>query len=170
MWGLIWPHFCFHYVMKYSILVCLATCCLMSGCNSTESVEQKTEAASSSPTISARPGKDCYRGNSGRDTITLTINHNGEKITGDLDYHFFEKDSNHGTIDGWMKGDTLIADYTFNSEGTQSVRQVAFLRDNEGLSEGYANTTDKGGKMMFSDLNELKFGSGFILKKIECSP
>nr|GFC68635.1 hypothetical protein [Tanacetum cinerariifolium] len=36
-----------------------------------------------------------------------------------------------------MHGDTLVADYTFQSEGTTSIRQVVFLRRDIGFIEGF---------------------------------
>jgi hypothetical protein len=38
-------------------------------------------------------------------------------VVGNLCYRFFEKDKNDGTVIGKLQGDTLIADYTFMSEG-----------------------------------------------------
>src|SRR5882757_5341997 len=70
----------------------------------------------------------CYYSARNRDTVFLHINVAGNKVTGDLEYNLYEKDKNKGSIQGMLKGDTLIAEYTFLSEGIESVREVAFLK------------------------------------------
>src|SRR5689334_6162783 len=73
------------------------------------------------------PIASCYQGIKGLDTFQLNLESFKNVITGRLSYLFHEKDRSTGEIKGIMQGDTLIADYTFNAEGTTSVREVAFL-------------------------------------------
>ena len=68
-------------------------------------------------------------------------------VTGTLSYKFYQKDSNKGEFEGTLKGDTLLADYTFMSEGTQSVRQVVFLIKGETAIEGYGDIEEKDSKL-----------------------
>ena len=68
-----------------------------------------------------------------------------------------------------MNGDTLLADYTFQSEGTESVRQVAFLKKGDGFVEGYGDVEDQGGKMVFKNTAMLDFGSGTAFTKVPCA-
>jgi hypothetical protein len=70
----------------------------------------------------------CYVWSTGKDSITLKIEQTGTVVTGQLNYVWFEKDSNRGTIKGEMRGDTLVADYTFMAEGMESVRKEFFLK------------------------------------------
>lgn len=171
---MIWPHFCFYGCMK-RIFIYTASVLAFFACNSSDNntnhTPQPEEAVT--PGSSSMVEKTCYTGNSGRDSVSLTINGSdgkvtGDKVTGSLDYRFYEKDKSAGTINGQMNGDTLFADYTFMSEGVQSVRQVAFLKNSEGFSEGYGDMEEKNGKMLFKNPGELKFGNGFILKKTDC--
>ena len=67
-----------------------------------------------------------------------------------------------------MNGDTLLADYKFMSEGKLSTRQVIFLIQGDDAIEGYGNSEEKDGKMVFKNINEVVFGKGLILKKAEC--
>jgi hypothetical protein len=109
--------------------------------------------------------KKCYAWINKKDTITLTIEKAGNVVTGNLDYSWFEKDSNHGTIKGEMKGDTLFADYTFMAEGMESVRQVFFIQKGNDLVEGqpdYEKNPEgpyKGKDVMFK---------GTTLKPVDC--
>lgn len=88
-------------------------------------------------------------------------------MTGHLTYDFYEKDKNEGTIAGELNKDTLIADYTFRSEGTTSIREVAFLITDAGLTEGYGELVAAGDKMVFKNRHALSF-SNTILKKMTC--
>jgi hypothetical protein len=67
-----------------------------------------------------------------------------------------------------MKGDTLLADYFFLSEGTRSIRQVAFLKRGNSLLEGYGNIEEQNGKTVFKKDKGLSFGNGIILEKGTC--
>lgn len=114
-----------------------------------------------------KPISECYVGVLKRDTISMTISLNGNKVAGDLSYKFFEKDSNSGIINGVMKGDTLIAEYTFQSEGRTSIRQVAFLKKGNTYIEGYGDVMEDSGKIRFKNPKQLHF-DGKPLSKAEC--
>lgn len=113
--------------------------------------------------------EECYKGILKEDTIAMTLIIKDNEITdGQLSYHLFEKDRNDGTLKGQIKGDTIFADYTFRSEGKQSVREVAFLKQGDAYIEGYGDMKEAGGKMIFKDAKRLKFDSKTILSKSEC--
>lgn len=112
---------------------------------------------------------DCYVYIKNRDTASLKINMHGEELTGELDYRLFEKDSNKGTIAGEMKGDTIIAEYTFDSEGMRSVREVIFVKKDDGnIYEGTGDVMEKSGKMVFKDRGALKFSPTMVFTKTNC--
>ena len=67
-----------------------------------------------------------------------------------------------------MRGDTLVADYTFNSEGIESVRQVAFLKKGDQLLEGYGDVEQKDNKTVFKNISTLSFGQSTIFNKTDC--
>lgn len=110
----------------------------------------------------------CYLYQTEKDTVSLNIVLNGDQITGMLSYRFYEKDTNRGSISGVFKGDTLIADYTFKSEGVESVRQVVFLKTDDGLEEGFGESVEVDGKSKFKDISSLKFSESLRLKKTSC--
>lgn len=111
---------------------------------------------------------NCYQYATQSDTVTLKLIHIGENITGTLVYQLKEKDSNKGTIQGVMRGDVLLADYTFMSEGTQSVRQVAFKQNGNTFIEGYGESVDENGVMKFKNADSLNFNSSIKLQEIQC--
>lgn len=87
--------------------------------------------------IAEPAGNQCYAWNSKGSVIELSFNVNShQEVNGKLTYNLVGKDKNEGTLIGNMKGDTLIGDYTFMSEGVSSVREVAFCKMKELLLKG----------------------------------
>ena len=77
-------------------------------------------------------------------------------------------DKNAGTIAGEMRGDTLIANYTFTSQGKQSVREVVFLKKGNKFLEGVGEVTLDGPKTLFADRSKLTFGESVVFSKVAC--
>jgi hypothetical protein len=111
-------------------------------------------------------GKSTYQYLKNGDTISLSITIDGEMVQGDLSYAWKEKDRNKGHIDGVLKGDILTADYTFSSEGQESVRQVIFKLSRERALEGYGAMEEKTGKMTFADPKKIAFDEKFALENL----
>ncbi|SHF77016.1 transposase [Pedobacter caeni] len=111
---------------------------------------------------------NCYLYAAKKDTASLKLHIKGEELTGELNYNIFEKDVNKGTIAGEMKGDTIIADYTYDSEGLRSVRQVVFLKKEGKLYEGYGEMEEHNGKFSFVNRAKLKFNNHITFNPIAC--
>ena len=115
-----------------------------------------------------QPVMTCYAGNMGKDSFSLRVEKFPTVVTGSLSFDFFEKDQSTGDLDGKLMGDTLLANYTYQSEGTISSRQVIFLIRDGIATEGYADMKEQDGKMIFKDLRTVKF-SGPKLMSTACS-
>jgi len=117
-----------------------------------------------------RPSKtmSCFEYNKNKDTILLQIANKEDSILGQLNYSIYQKDKNIGTVRGVMVGTTMYLDYTFNAEGTQSVRQVAFKLKGGYLVEGYGDMMMKNGYSYFKDTATLHFNDSLQLNEIEC--
>lgn len=100
----------------------------------------------------------------------MQLSSNGNYIKGYLTYSLYQKDKNNGTFEGEMHHDTLIADYTFNSEGNTSVREIAFLLKDTLLIEGYGEMKYKGEKLVFKNTKYLSFPGTIVLRKTSCQP
>lgn len=136
---------------------------------SCNSQEKKSEQVSSEQGETKKVAPiNCYRYASNSDTITLKVIHVGNSITGTLVYRLKEKDKNKGTIQGEMKGDILVADYTFTSEGTQSIRQIAFKLEGNSFVEGYGDIVTNNNKIGFKNLDSLRFNPTMKLTEIDC--
>jgi hypothetical protein len=79
-----------------------------------------------------------------------------------------EKDKNYGTIQGSMKGNILVANYTFMSEGIQSTREIAFKLENNFFIEGYGDSFTQNDKVYFKSIDSLNFNNSMKLTEIVC--
>lgn len=136
-------------------------------CNNEGNVTDESKDADSTA-VKISGDKNCYQFINNRDTVTLnTVNENGS-ISGFLSYSYFEKDKSSGPISGKMEGDLLVADYMFESEGTKSVRQVAFKKSGDTFLEGYGDLEERDGKTYLKNTDSLDFSHSNPLKKVKC--
>lgn len=141
------------------------------GCTNASSPENgsvKSEKADSTSKATIQ-SIACYERTSLKDTVHLEIENSNGTVTGRLSYRLFEKDANEGTLSGTMQGDTLIVLYTFGSEGKTSVRQVAFLKSESNLIEGFGPIKEEQGNFLFVSTDSLTFDPAHLLKPIPCS-
>ena len=148
--------------MKLLFLSLFASILVLTACNNNAdqpSAAVETKDTSKQDEIKIQvPNTVCYLNVTGKDSIFLKTEIFPNVVTGSLKYKFYEKDNNNGKIDGTLRGDTLIADYTFMSEGVQSVRKVIFLISETAATEIYEATESK----------KNVFKKGTVLQKISC--
>ncbi|GGE50873.1 hypothetical protein EV200_10292 [Pedobacter psychrotolerans] len=113
--------------------------------------------------------KQCFQYINKKDTASLNLVTNKGTVNGVLSYNLFEKDKNNGSVAGIVKGDTIIADYTFQSEGTTSTRQVVWLKKNDQLIEGFGDVEEVKGKMKFKNTSSLRFDQSIVFKRFICN-
>jgi hypothetical protein len=140
---------------------------VIAGCIAVFSCNSNSESNSSEAENPDSPVQ-CYSYANTRDTILLKVIPIGETVTGTLVYLLDGKDRNTGTIEGVMRDNLLVADYTFISEGVRSVRQVAFLKKDSFYVEGYGEivTTEKG--TQFSNTDSLWYNDSIRLSPKNC--
>lgn len=156
--------------MKYFmfvVLVLIGISCSNTQDNASAINTDSTNNTDSLVAASAQPAPSCYQYINNKDTVLLSISGEAVTVTGILSYNYYEKDKSSGDLQGNMYGDTLIADYTFQSEGTTSVREVAFLKKDSSFVEGYGDVEEKDGKMVFKNRSTIQF-TGKPLKVAEC--
>lgn len=151
--------------MKNRIILGLLIGCLFTACKKEEKVIIVDQPK---PEVQPTVVNECYELAKGKDTLSASLIIDGEKVSGNLVYNFYEKDKNAGSILGRIKGDTLLADYTFQSEGQESIRQVTFLRKNKTLIEGYGESKQEGNKSVFLNAKAIQFTSSTVLKEVPC--
>ena len=162
--------------MKKPLLLLAVVAAFVVACNSNKSessVADSTETAAADTAVhpvepATTTSTSCYSYTKNRDTANLELKFAGEEVTGNLSYRLFEKDRNNGTIAGEIKGDTIIAEYTFASEGAQSIREVVFLKKGDQWVEGFGDVEEKKGKMTFKNRAALKFSDAITFSKTDC--
>ena len=96
----------------------------------------------------------CFVVNFNKDVYTLNIlSQLGEAVKGILVFKNFEKDSSSGTFEGRYQDGILLGDYSFRSEGTDSVVQVIFKRSGNDFIRGYGVMNKTGDH--FADLSNI---------------
>lgn len=109
----------------------------------------------------------CFKNKETADVAELRYKKSGNLVFGSLVYQISGKDKNFGNIKGGIRGDTLIADYTYFSEGFESMRQVILLKTGSGWKEAVGEIVAEGNKARFKDISTLKF-HGFMMDSTQC--
>jgi hypothetical protein len=118
-------------------------------------------------TIALQDG--CYEMIMKRDTATLTLQIQDTTIVGDLNFRWAEKDHNKGRINGYIKDSLLIADYTFESEGMTSIREIVFKLQGDTLLQGFGELEEQNGKVLFKQKEQLQYNMDFPFIKVDCA-
>jgi len=157
--------------MKKVLVVTTLALTVLVSCKKTTETEpvQIAPSAPKEAEVAEPAGDQCYAWRADGNVVEMSFNVNShQEINGNLTYNLVGKDKNEGTLIGNMKGDTLIADYTFMSEGVSSVREVAFLQKDGTFIEGYGDVVAANDKVTFKDKSKLKFDQKNTLTKIDC--
>lgn len=156
--------------MKNLVSIMSAGLLFITACqsNSVKEAKSKIDSTITSGETNNTSASECYQYLKNRDSAFLTLKIDGDQFTGALSYNLFEKDKNAGNIAGIVKGDTLIAEYTFQSEGSSSTRQVAWLKQGDRLQEGFGDVEEVDGKTRFKNTSTLKFGEALVFAKTSC--
>ena len=148
--------------MKNTSIIALSLV-IFASCNTEKNQESTTKTE-----VKTTQTETCYQHTKDSSTIRLNVIINDNMITGNLTYDYYQKDKSKGTIKGQLKSDTLFADYTFMSEGVESVREVVFIKTANGWVEGYGEIDDKDGKVVFKNRNKITFDNNVVLKETAC--
>jgi hypothetical protein len=149
--------------MTLKILILTGAISSIVSCNS-----QRQKSKVDMPSTEKTSLLNCYRYINKLDTVILKTTHVNDSVTGTLVYNFYQENKYSGTIQGVMKGEVLIADFTFFFTGVKSVRQVAFKKKGKNFIEGYGETEVKNGKTTFKNIDSLKFTHSIVLLQDDC--
>lgn len=133
-------------------------------CNS---ITGNNQAAAVKPTDDITAAvSSCYAFTHNSDTIVLNITTTGNTFSGHMVYQLKERDRNNGTLKGIIKGDTLIADYTFSSGGMLSVRQVSFLKQYNNLIEGIGEVKLKNNRWVLATRRHFRLRAFYLRQQL----
>ena len=143
---------------SFSLIILLICIITLFSCNQNKTLNQETTTDSlvtEEKALLIDENEKCFLATVGKDSAFLKINLKEAKATGSLNYQFFEKDKNKGTIEGTLNQDTLNLIYTFSSEGSISTRPLKMLINKNQIFEIYGNEI-------------AKEGQGFIYNPSDC--
>lgn len=99
----------------------------------------------------------CYVAHLQKDIYTLVIqSEDGGFINGALAYNNYQKDSSSGSFNGTFTNNILLGNYSFNSEGMLSDRQVIFKKAGNSFVQGFGPVKIVDNKEVY-DLNQLTY-------------
>ncbi len=127
--------------------------CLSNGC--------QHEKPGNQTTVAIGPAQ-CFTWSIGQNTATARLNIQGTQVKGTLEFDYAEKDDSKGKLNGTLNNDIIMAEYTFVSEGQESVMEVVFKIQGNKLIQGYAEMEEQGGKLVFKDGVKLSFQNTFV--------
>ncbi len=117
--------------------------------------------------VTAGIKENCYLYTVNKDSISLKYTIVEDKVSGQMQFNFYEKDSSQGNFDGRFEGDTLIGTYDFKSEGLHSTRDIIFLKQDDILISGSGKIIQNGSSETFDPNEGFTFNS-FKMQKINC--
>ena len=107
--------------------------------------------------------KGCYVATLSKDVYTLNVQSQiGDQISGTLAFKNFQKDSSSGTFEGTYQNGILFGNYSFMSEGMNSVLQVAFKKVGDNFVRGFGDMDTTGAR--FADVANLTYDEQQVFK------
>ncbi|MFA6057347.1 MAG: hypothetical protein WC756_04050 [Taibaiella sp.] len=88
----------------------------------------------------------CFRQLTGKDTLSIRLHVEGDKVTGNMDNIPDQKDARHGNITGVIVGDEIKAVWHFSQEGMDDSMQVAFKLTEEALQQRPSTVNQSSGR------------------------
>ena len=105
----------------------------------------------------------CYELQLGKDLYSLAIlSQAGEAFEGTLRFKNYQKDSSSGPYEGTYIDGILFGEYSFQSEGMDSVIQVLFKKSADGFIRGYGKMNAAGDR--FANLNNITYDSSAVFE------
>ncbi len=124
--------------------------------------------AKPAPVVVEEDINGCYVATLGKDVYTLSVLSEKDGVfDGTLSFKNFEKDSSSGSYKGTYKDGILLGDYSFQSEGMNSVMQVIFKKTGNDFVRGYGDLNSDGTR--FTDLSKITYDTSAVFKAGDCT-
>lgn len=111
----------------------------------------------------------CYVFKADKNVYTLNLQtQNGLSVAGTLRFDNFQFDDSSGTFVGTYENDILLGDYSFTSEGMDSVTQHIFKRSGDNFVQGTGEYTTNGNRQTLVDPNSVTWEQNRVFIKSPC--
>ena len=121
-----------------------------------------------SPT-SEKNWSGCYWKLLQRDTFVLHLKQSNSVVDGKLTFNNFQKDKSTGTVQGKIEGDIVKLWYSFQSEGMNSVMEIYFRKQDDGLVRGFGPVEVRGDTAYFKSEKDIVYNADQTFSNVECS-
>ena len=110
----------------------------------------------------------CYVAHLQKDIYTLVIQSQEDgRAFGMLAYNNYQKDSSSGSFEGTLVDDILLGNYSFDSEGMHSDRQVIFKKVGASFVQGFGPVKIVDNKEVL-ETDKITFDSNIFVKSDDC--
>jgi hypothetical protein len=111
----------------------------------------------------------CYVSRTDKNVYTLNIqSQNDSSFSGTMHYDNFQFDDSSGTYNGSYKNEILLGDYSFTSEGMDSVRELTFKKTGEDFVQGFGDYITVGDRQVFSGPSGIVWDPAYTYVKSPC--
>ena len=145
---------------------------ILSSCNNTGELNMEEPRVKDSTEQELNLEKNnitgCYMRVLERDTFVAVLKQNKERVTGKLSFDNYQKDGSTGVVEGMIEDNIIKLTYSFQSEGTNSVMDIYFKKEGEGLVRGIGEIGIRGDTSYFINTDNVEYPPGDILRKIDC--
>jgi len=142
--------------MKYLTLGCVIGL-LIASCSSPKSKTAGADSLTNNDTLAkakdtmvnnskAAVSSLCFLNTQGKDSTSIEMVVHGNKVTGQMNWFPYQKDSRKGTLDGAIKNDTIHAVWSFMQEGMMDTLKLGFQLKNGQLSQKPLKINTKTGR------------------------
>jgi hypothetical protein len=111
----------------------------------------------------------CYLQVVGRDSIHLTLQQQGDSLTGTMAFDNYQKDASRGTIKGSIQNGLVVLWYDFFSEGMRSMMEIILKPESGALIRGTGEMDYRGDTAVFKSHKGLDFDEKSRMLKTDCS-
>lgn len=136
---------CLVAIIMRNLFLGLASVLVVSACSSPASKQGDTDSASSksdtSASLASAAKSDsaisslCFIHTEGKDSTSIELVVNGDKVTGIMNWLPYQKDARKGKLDGKLHGDTARVTWSFMQEGMTDTLNLNFLLKKDQLSQ-----------------------------------
>ena len=115
------------------------------------------------PITAGKSVMGCYEAKLGKDLYSLAIlSQAGEAFEGTLKFKNYQKDSSSGPYIGTYIDGILFGEYSFQSEGMDSLIQVLFKKSADGFVRGYGKMNAAGDR--FANLKDITYNRSAVFE------
>ena len=120
----------------------------LAACSSSDKKSAQADSLANKDTLAKAKASYplCFLNKQGKDSTSMELAVNGNKVSGQMNWLLYQKDSRKGAIEGTISNDTIHATWSFTQEGMKDTLKLNFLFKNNQLSQKPLKLNTKTGR------------------------